>query len=245
MHLLGRANSLPAPPVPSWRYNPVMGAHGRPTTEAIEDYLKGIAQLSPQAGNTTVGELSGRLAVSPPSATNMITRMRHMGLVAHAPYGGVALTPKGRRIALEIIRHHRLWELYLARRLGLPLSRVHDEAERLEHVLSDEMEARLETLLGRASHDPHGHPIPGRDGSVGRGPEGRRLSELGRSEGGTVVAVSDRSTGEVRALEKLGLLPGVRVRMKPAGFGSSVLTVQVGRRSRRVPRVIAELVQVM
>lgn len=214
-------------------------------TEAIEDYLKAAYKLSSHGGRATVVRLAASLEVSAPSVTNMVKKLHRMGLVDHAPYAGVTLTARGTRIALEIIRHHRLWELYLTKRLGLPLHRVHAEAERLEHVLSDAMEERLEALLGDPVHDPHGDPIPSRDGRVRPVPHGRRLSELRPGETGTVTHVSDREAGHVKTIAALGLLPGVRLAMDRRGAAGGGFAVRVGARRRTVSRTVADLVRVI
>src|SRR4051812_19384913 len=130
-------------------------------TEAVEDYAKTIHALARRAdGPVGTSALAERLGVSPGTVTAMLKRMAEMGLVEHEPYHGVSLTPAGERVALEVIRHHRLLETYLAEALGVPWDRVHDEAEVLEHVLSDQLEALIDTQLGHPTHDPHGDPIP-------------------------------------------------------------------------------------
>ena len=138
-------------------------------THAVEDYLKAIWKLSDEGGGrVSVGDIAAHLAVSAPSVTGMVQKLRGMRLLNYTPYSGVTLTPRGRKIALEIVRHHRLWELYLYRRLGAPLELVDGEAERLEHVLSDQMEDLLSRALGDPTHDPHGDPIPTKAGSLER-----------------------------------------------------------------------------
>ena len=132
--------------------------------EAIEDYAKAIYTLSEQhKGPVTNGELAERLAVTPATATSMLKRLAGLGLVDYRPYKGVTLTPGGEKVALEVIRHHRLIEAYLSEALGMPSDRVHDEAEVLEHYISEELELLIAAKLGEPSHDPHGTPIPGPD----------------------------------------------------------------------------------
>ena len=133
-------------------------------SEAIEDYAKAIYTLSlERPGPVLNGEVAERLGVTPATATAMLKRLAGLGLVDYLPYKGVTLTPAGERVALEVIRHHRLIELYLAETLGLHVDDVHDEAERLEHVLSEELEAKIDSALGYPTHDPHGDPIPNAD----------------------------------------------------------------------------------
>ena len=129
-------------------------------SEAIQDYLKEIYKLQEADGRVTVTALARRQGVSPASASAMAKKLAALDLVEHEPYRGFALTPAGERVAIEVIRHHRLLELYLAQTLGLDVDAVHDEADRLEHVISEELEARIDRALGFPTHDPHGDPIP-------------------------------------------------------------------------------------
>jgi DtxR family Mn-dependent transcriptional regulator len=132
--------------------------------EAIEDYAKGIYALSlERKGPVANGELAERLGVTPATATSMLKRLSDLGLVDYVPYKGATLTPGGEKVALEVIRHHRLIEAYLSEALGMPSDRVHEEAEVLEHYISEELEALIAAKLGEPSHDPHGTPIPGPD----------------------------------------------------------------------------------
>jgi DtxR family Mn-dependent transcriptional regulator len=133
-------------------------------TEAIEDYAKAIYALSLQRqGPVLNGEVAQRLGVTPATATAMLKRLDEVGLVHHTPYKGVTLTPAGEKVALEVIRHHRLIEAYLSEALGMPDDRVHAEAEVLEHYISEDLELLIAAKLGEPSHDPHGTPIPGPD----------------------------------------------------------------------------------
>lgn len=134
------------------------------TTEAIEDYAKAIYALSEEReGPVLNGEVAARLSVAPGTATSMLKKLNEIGLVEHVPYKGVTLTPAGEKVALEVIRHHRLIETYLSEALGMPEDRVHAEAEVLEHYISEDLELLMAAKLGEPSHDPHGTPIPGPD----------------------------------------------------------------------------------
>jgi DtxR family Mn-dependent transcriptional regulator len=136
-------------------------------SEAIEDYAKAIYALSRQRqGPVLNGEVATRLGVTPATATSMLKKLGEMGLVDYMPYKGVTLTPAGEKVALEVIRHHRLIEAYLSEALGMPEDRVHQEAEVLEHYISEELELLIAAKLGEPSHDPHGTPIPGPDLSL-------------------------------------------------------------------------------
>jgi DtxR family Mn-dependent transcriptional regulator len=129
-------------------------------SDSIQDYLKEIYKLGTQTERVSTSALAERQRVSPASASAMVKKLAALGLAEHAPYRGVALTPAGERVALEVIRHHRLLELYLAETLGIGADEVHDEADRLEHALSEELESRIDRALGFPTHDPHGDPIP-------------------------------------------------------------------------------------
>jgi DtxR family transcriptional regulator, Mn-dependent transcriptional regulator len=132
-------------------------------TDSIQDYLRAVYLLGEQGDRVAVTALAKRLHVSPASASAMVKKLAALDLAEHAPYRGVTLTPAGERVALEVIRHHRLLELYLAETLGLHVDAVHDEADKLEHVLSEELEERIDKALGFPTHDPHGDPIPNAD----------------------------------------------------------------------------------
>jgi DtxR family Mn-dependent transcriptional regulator len=129
-------------------------------TDAIQDYLREIYKLSLEGGRVSVTALAKRLRVSPASASAMVKKLAVLELAAHQPYRGIELTTAGEKVALEVIRHHRLLELYLAETLGVDVDKVHNEAERLEHALSEELEERIDRALGFPTHDPHGDPIP-------------------------------------------------------------------------------------
>jgi DtxR family transcriptional regulator, Mn-dependent transcriptional regulator len=133
---------------------------GPALSDTIQDYLKGIYKLQEAGGRATVTALARDQGVSAASASVMLKKLAALDLLEHEPYRGARLTPAGEKVALEVIRHHRLLELYLARTLGLGVDDVHDEADRLEHVISEELEARIDKALGYPTHDPHGDPIP-------------------------------------------------------------------------------------
>ena len=140
---------------------------------AIQDYLKGIYKLQQGAGRVAITALARDQGVSPASASAMVKKLAALELLTHEPYRGAQLTEAGERVALEVIRHHRLLELYLAETLGVAVNDVHAEADRLEHVISEELEARIDRALGFPTHDPHGDPIP--DANL-EWPSGRRKS---------------------------------------------------------------------
>ena len=132
-----------------------------PLSQTAEDYLKEIYKLQTEEGRASTSALAKRVGVAPPSATAMVKKLAQLKLVQHERYHGVTLTPAGEKAAIEVIRHHRLLEMYLAETLGVPPDEVHAEADRLEHAISEELEARIDESLGFPTHDPHGDPIPG------------------------------------------------------------------------------------
>jgi DtxR family Mn-dependent transcriptional regulator len=131
-----------------------------PLSESIQDYLKSVYKLQAADGRVSIGAVAKDLSVSPASVSAMVKKLTALGLLEHEKYRGAKLTASGERVAVEVIRHHRLLELYLAETLGLAVDEVHDEADRLEHVISEELEARIDRALGFPTHDPHGDPIP-------------------------------------------------------------------------------------
>src|SRR5438105_7149638 len=181
---------------------------GHEKTTAVEDYAKAIYALEGQAGDAvTTNALADRLGVTAASASGMVKRLNDLGLVEHRPYRGVSLAPEGRRVALEVMRHHRLLELYLVQSLGVPWDRVHAEAEVLEHVLSEELEEVIAAKLGNPTLDPHGDPIPTRELAVAD-IESRSLYALEPGEKGVFIRVSDSDSEMLRFLEARGIAPG-------------------------------------
>ena len=148
----------------------------RDLTDAVQDYLKEIHKLRMEGRRATTSAIAERIGVRPPSVSAMLKRLSALGLAEHQPYRGVELTPAGERVALEVIRHHRLLEQYLSQALGMSLDEVHSEADRLEHALSEELEARIDSSLGYPTHDPHGDPIPDANLKWPRSTGGRRTS---------------------------------------------------------------------
>jgi DtxR family Mn-dependent transcriptional regulator len=178
-------------------------------SHAVEDYAKAIYVLEERVGGpVTNNAIADRLSVTPASASSMVKKLDGLGLVAHVPYRGVRLTARGRRVALEVLRHHRLLERYLVEELGVPWDRVHDEAEVLEHVLSEDLEARIAAKLGDPRLDPHGDPIPTLELEIEQG-ETRALAELEPGEQGTFSRVSDADPEKLRYLEEQGIAPGM------------------------------------
>ncbi|MET0725032.1 MAG: metal-dependent transcriptional regulator [Leifsonia sp.] len=184
---------------------------------AIEDYLKTIyAHTEWQDDPITPSVLATRLSVSPSSVTEMVKKLAAQGLVTHRPYGAIALTDTGLRRALGVVRRHRLVETWLVRDMGYGWDAVHDEAEVLEHALSDRLLEAIDTHLGRPSRDPHGDPIPQADGSIVRVPT-VLLSDAPAGHAGTVVRISDRDPALLRTLAEAGVGPDARVALTVTG----------------------------
>jgi DtxR family Mn-dependent transcriptional regulator len=177
-------------------------------TSAVEDYAKAIYALECRCdGAVSTNAIAERLGVSAASASGMVKKLDALGLVSHVPYRGVQLTPDGLKVALEVIRHHRLLERYLAQELGVPWDRVHDEAEVLEHVLSEELEELIAAKLGNPTTDPHGDPIPTAD-LVLEERDTLAMDDVAPGSGGTFVRISDADPEMLRYLDARGIRPG-------------------------------------
>ncbi len=195
-------------------------------SQSVEDYLKAIYKLQDENWVST-SELANRMEVSAASVTNMVKRLSTLGLVSYTSYRGVRLTSTGEKIALEIIRHHRLLETYLREIMGYDWDEMHDEAEHLEHHISEEFEDKLDKMLGYPTHNPHGDPIPGRDGSIVQiDSEPIAVCPIGVAL--TVRRVSDTNTEMLRELEAFGLLPGATVKVLHDNSTGGTLTIQSG-----------------
>lgn len=215
---------------------------------AVQDYLKAIFQLAEDAGGDeaiTTSQVADALSVTTASASNMLKRLDALGYVTQVKRQGAALTDLGRRAALEVVRHHRILETYLATRLGLSWDEVHAEAEILEHHVSPGLAERMAEIMGHPEHDPHGHPIPSAAGVVPL-PSGRPLSELAEGERATVSSVDDRDDELLRFLAERGLVPGAVLEVvELAPFGGP-LSLRVGAGVPvQVPPVAARAVLVI
>jgi len=200
---------------------------------ASEDYLKTIYKLRAEDEAVTTQALAARLNVAPPSATAMMKKLAAMKLVHHEKYRGVELTPAGEKIALEVIRHHRLIETYLAEVLGVAWDKVHDEAERWEHVLSEEVEAKMAAALNHPLRDPHGAPIPTLNGEVARD-NWERLSDSREGISATVRRVSDENAELLRHLSEINLVPGTPIEVLRAAPEEGVLQLKINGKSKTI-----------
>jgi DtxR family Mn-dependent transcriptional regulator len=207
-------------------------------TRSQQDYLKALYQLHGDQRPVPTRELAQRLGISSPSVSEMVTRLTAQGLVEHDRYRGQQLTREGRKVALELVRHHRLLEMFLVQVLGYSWDEVHEEAERLEHVISERMEQRIFELLGRPELDPHGHAIPTLGGKV-RSLSDRALSDSRVGERVIVQGVSDEDPGRLRELERRGLLPGTRIEIVAESKFEGPIAVRIKGRRVSVPLGLA------
>lgn len=200
---------------------------------SVEDYIKAIYKARSDTGNVATQDLAVRLGVSAPAVSKMMRRLAELSLISHAPYQSVELTPTGEKMALEIIRHHRLLELYLVQAMGFTWDSVHEEAERLEHHISEEFENRIDELLGHPTACPHGDPIPTRAGNIGR-TSNRSLAQQQDPERLVVQRVSDEDSELLRYFKSLGVVPGTAfefVRQEPF---EGPLVLRIGGRLVRI-----------
>ena len=198
-------------------------------TEPVEDYLKVIYAIGKGTGPAATNEIAQRLALAPASVSGMVRRLADQGLLAYERYHGVKLTETGRRAALRTLRRHRVIEAYLARALGIPWDRVHDEAERLEHAASDELVDRMAARIGEPIVDPHGAPIPTRDGAVDE-TEHTSLAELAVGATGVVARVTDEDPQMLRYLAELSIRPGRQITVKSRAPFDGPITLAVGKK---------------
>jgi DtxR family transcriptional regulator, Mn-dependent transcriptional regulator len=211
---------------------------------AIDDYAKAIFALQSRGEEpVSTSALAERLGITPGSVSAMLKKLDELGLVTHEPYRGVRLTANGRLVALEVIRHHRLLERFLADALGMPWDRVHDEAEVLEHVLSEELEELIATKLGNPSMDPHGDPIPSADLELEERST-RSLESLARGDEGIFVRVSDSDPEMLRYLASCGISPGDRFEVREHQPFDGPLFVVFGGREHAIGGRLANAMRV-
>ncbi len=208
-------------------------------TRSVEDYLKAIYRLSSQGGFAATSDIADLLAVAPPSVSGMVKRLSEAGLIEHVPYRGVQLTAQGRRAALVMLRRHRILEVYLVERLGYDWDSVHEEAEHLEHAVSDRLIERMARALGDPPYDPHGAPIPTAGGEI----EEAELSTLADAPVGAHVElrqVEDNDPELLRYLAGQGLTPGARVTVTERQPFNGPTIVRLGGETRVVGRELAQ-----
>ena len=211
-------------------------------TRSVEDYLKAIYTLTEHGHPATTTGIAEALTLAAPSVSGMVKRLAEAGLVEHAPYKGVLLTGDGRRAALRMLRRHRLIEAYLVEKLGYSWDTVHDEAERLEHAVSDDLIDRMARALGDPRFDPHGDPIPTADGQMLE-VSSVELAEVDVGETVTVSRVDSGSSERLRWLGDAGLVPGAEVTVRERQPFSGPLTLEVGRRRQVLGHDLARQVR--
>ena len=215
------------------------GSDPRPElSESQEDYLKQIFLLGGDGDRVSTQALARRLQVKPASVTEMVGRLSQLDLVEHAPYYGVQLTEGGRRVALEMLRHHRLLETFLVEALGYKWDQVHEEAERLEHVISELFEERIAEAMGHPTHDPHGDPIPTPDLNLPNGDSLVPLQDLPVGFQGTLVRVGAQDPDNLNLLRRLGLAPGCTVEV--VSDEERGIRIRVGEDRFLLPAYLAE-----
>lgn len=212
-------------------------------SQAMEDYLKAIYKLEQSVSPVPTSALAEQLNFSPASVTNMCKKLAEMHLLNYEPYQGVTFTEAGQKLALEIIRHHRLLELYLAEALKVPWDKVHEEAEKLEHVISEDLEERMAIALGNPQFDPHGAPIPSRAGTVIRLPS-EPLSLIKAGHNLVVIEVDDADPELLRYLGKIGLYPGTKFTLHERAPFDGPLTLQIGEQRQSIGHQAAKAVLV-
>jgi DtxR family Mn-dependent transcriptional regulator len=195
-------------------------------TASVEDYLKTIYEIEENSGAAATTDIATRLAVAPASVSGMVRRLAGQGLLEHERYRGVRLTDEGRRVALSTMRRHRIIELFLTEQLGYPWDQVHDEAERLEHAASDELVDRMAAVLGEPTLDPHGAPIPTREGQIDAGDD-TPLTDLLPGETGRITRVSDDDSELLRYLSELGLTLGAIITIREIAPFIGPITLRV------------------
>ncbi len=208
-------------------------------SRSVEDYLKAIYQLTEHGESATTTGIAEALAVAAPSVTGMVKRLAEAGLLEHLPYKGVTLTGDGRRGALRMLRRHRLIEAYLVRSLGYTWDNVHDEAERLEHAVSEDLIERISRALGNPRFDPHGDPIPTADGRI-TDLVTTPLPEVPVGETVTISRVESSSSERLRWLADADLIPGAEVTVLELQPFLGPVTVKLGKERRVVGRELAQ-----
>ncbi len=211
-------------------------------TRSVEDYLKAIYRLSPQGRAASTSEIAQRLELSPASVSGMVKRLSEQGLLEHVPYKGVQLTPEGRRAALRMLRRHRLIEAFLVAHLGYTWDTVHDEAERLEHAVSDTLVDRMAAVLGHPAVDPHGDPIPTSEGDILE-LASTPLSDVPAGAAVEVRQVEESQPDRLRYIASIGLRPGVHVTVVDRQPFEGPITIAVDGRTHVVGHQLARVVR--
>ena len=223
--------------------NKIYKANKQNITPVIEDYLKGIYSLRQSGESVRTVALAAHLNVKPPTVTAMLKTLADLQLIRYEPYRSVELTETGEQIALEIVRHHRLIELYLVEALGFSWDEVHDEAEVLEHFISEKLEARIAAYLDNPTHDPHGDPIPALDGTLPDS-SARSLADVPEESEVRIARVFEQAAERLRYIAKLGLVPGARVMVTASAPFDGPISVRVNDVVQVIDRRLARMILV-
>ncbi len=213
-------------------------------SESVQDYLKAIYSLRHENARATTNALAARLNVTAASVTGMLKKLAELKLVIYEPYQGATLTPAGEKIALEVIRHHRLIELYLTEAMGYSWDQVHAEADRLEHAISEEFEERISTLLGHPTVDPHGDPIPTKDGEIATSSRDT-LDNVAEGSRVRIERVRDEDPALLREVADLGLTPQTVITIGSRKDGASLTVYLADGQSRCISARIAQSIFVV
>ena len=213
-------------------------------TPVIEDYLKAIYSLRQTGETVRTAALAARLNVKPPTVTAMLKTLADLNLIRYEPYRGVELTDAGEQIALEVVRHHRLIELYLVEALGFSWDEVHEEAEVLEHFISEKLEARIADYLGNPTHDPHGDPIPNLDGTLPDTTTNTLADFSPAAQEIRVIRIRDQNADRLRYLAEIGLVPQTLIKIVAVEPFDGPVTIQIGKKKIALDRQLARLILV-
>jgi DtxR family Mn-dependent transcriptional regulator len=203
------------------------------TEQATQDYLKTIYEIEDRGEKVSTNELAAHLGITAASVSGMLKKLAQRKLVAHVPYQGVKLTSQGKKIALGVLRQHRLLELFLSKTLGIPWDRVHQEAEQLEHVISKELENRIDAFLGYPKFDPHGSPIPSKSGKI---PNINTVSldRLSKGDCAVIAQVMDHDAKLLQYLDQKGLHPGIEIKVMDIDPFEGPFLLQIGTTKQSV-----------
>ncbi len=213
-------------------------------TPVVEDYLKAIYSLRQTGETVRTAALAARLNVKPPTVTAMLKTLADLNLIRYEPYRGVELTDAGERMALEVVRHHRLIELYLVEALGFSWDEVHEEAEVLEHFISEKLEARIADYLGNPTHDPHGDPIPNLDGTLPDTTTNTLADFSPAAQEIRVIRIRDQNADRLRYLAEIGLVPQTLIKIVAVEPFDGPVTIQIGKKKIALDRQLARLILV-
>jgi len=211
--------------------------------EHIENYLKNIYKIQTEEGKVSTTTLSKNLNISPASVTEMIKKLAEEGTLMHTPYKGVALTPQGKKLALRIIRKHRLWEMFLVEVLKFTWDEIDEEAEKFEHIMSDKMEAKIDSVLGHPVIDPHGDPIPTKSGVI-KEVVGFPLSETDENTTVRILRVSDSHSECLQFISSIGISLNKKISVRQKFSFDGSLSIKIGKREQFISKHVADAIYV-